>query len=159
MFFFRLNEAAALTSFFAHISCCQVLGQVPSKALSTLRSSISFCSHGNCVRMHPILQRKKLRLGKVKALLHSSCHIVTQSCPTLCHPVNCSPPASSVHGILQARLLQRACPPPGNLPDPGIEPASLVSLAVQVDSLPAEHEGSPGTNADSNTGLVPSRDP
>ncbi|CAI9179367.1 unnamed protein product [Rangifer tarandus platyrhynchus] len=30
----------------------------------------------------------------------------TQSCPTLCDPVNCSPPGSSVHGILQARKLR-----------------------------------------------------
>ena len=26
-----------------------------------------------------------------------------QSCPTLCNPLDCSPPVSSVHGILQAR--------------------------------------------------------
>ena len=40
------------------------------------------------------------------------CHIseawewseVTQSCPTLCDPVDCSPPGSSVHGILQVRI-------------------------------------------------------
>ena len=31
---------------------------------------------------------------------------VTQSCPTLCHPMNCSPPGSSIHGILQARILK-----------------------------------------------------
>ena len=31
---------------------------------------------------------------------------VAQSCPTLCDPVDCSPPGSSVHGILQARLLE-----------------------------------------------------
>ena len=31
---------------------------------------------------------------------------VTQLCPTLCDPVECSPPASSVHGILQARILE-----------------------------------------------------
>ena len=31
---------------------------------------------------------------------------VTQSCPTLCDPVDCSPPGSSVHGILQAGLLE-----------------------------------------------------
>ena len=31
---------------------------------------------------------------------------VTQSCPTLCDPVDCSPPGSSVHGILQARVLE-----------------------------------------------------
>ena len=31
---------------------------------------------------------------------------VAQSCPTLCDPVDCSPPISSVHGILQARILE-----------------------------------------------------
>ena len=31
---------------------------------------------------------------------------VAQSCPTLCDPVGCSPPGSSVHGILQARILE-----------------------------------------------------
>ena len=32
--------------------------------------------------------------------------VVTQSCPTLCDPVDCSPPDSSVHGIFQARILE-----------------------------------------------------
>ena len=32
--------------------------------------------------------------------------LVTQSCPTYCNPVDCSPPGSSVHGILQARILE-----------------------------------------------------
>ena len=31
---------------------------------------------------------------------------VAQSCPTLCNSVDCSPPGSSVHGILQARILE-----------------------------------------------------
>ena len=31
---------------------------------------------------------------------------VTQSCPTLSDPMDCSPPGSSVHGILQARVLE-----------------------------------------------------
>ena len=31
---------------------------------------------------------------------------VAQSCPTLSHPVDCSPPGFSIHGILQARLLE-----------------------------------------------------
>ena len=30
--------------------------------------------------------------------------LVAQSCPTLCNPMDCSPPGSSVHGILQARI-------------------------------------------------------
>jgi len=32
--------------------------------------------------------------------------LVTQSCPTVCHLVDCSLPGSSVHGILQARILE-----------------------------------------------------
>ena len=31
---------------------------------------------------------------------------VTQSCPTLSDPMDCSPPGSSVHGICQARILE-----------------------------------------------------
>ena len=32
--------------------------------------------------------------------------LVTQLCPTLCDPIDCSPPGSSVHGTLQARILE-----------------------------------------------------
>ena len=35
------------------------------------------------------------------------------------------------------------CPPPGDLPDPEIEPASLMSLHWQVDSLPLAPPGKP----------------
>ena len=52
-------------------------------------------------------------------------------CLTLCDPMDCSPPGSSVHGILQARILEWvACPPPGDLPDPVKEPTSLTSPAL-----------------------------
>ena len=54
-----------------------------------------------------------------------------QSCPTLCDPVDGSPPGSSVPGILQARILEWvAVPFPGDLPDPGIEPTSPMSPAL-----------------------------
>ena len=33
--------------------------------------------------------------------------------------------------------------PPGDLPDPGIEPVSLVSHALQADPIPLSHQGSP----------------
>ena len=46
---------------------------------------------------------------------------------TLCKPIRCSPPGSSVHGILQARVLELPFPPPGDLPKPGTEPASHIS--------------------------------
>ena len=32
--------------------------------------------------------------------------MLLQLCPTLCNPINCSPPGSSVHGILQVRILE-----------------------------------------------------
>ena len=33
--------------------------------------------------------------------------LIAQSCLTLCDPMDCSPPGSPVHGILQARILER----------------------------------------------------
>ena len=45
--------------------------------------------------------------------------------------MDCSPPGSSVHGILQPRILEWvAMPSPGDLPDPEMEPASHVSPAL-----------------------------
>ena len=35
-----------------------------------------------------------------------ACAKSLQSCPTLCDPVDCSPPGSSIHGILRARILE-----------------------------------------------------
>ena len=47
-------------------------------------------------------------------------------------------------GILQARILGGLpFPPPGDLPDPGMEPTSLMFPALQVDSLPLSYQGSP----------------
>ena len=54
-----------------------------------------FILHQTVVVLEPFL---KLSL-KVKVL-------VTRSCLTLCDPLDCSPPGSSVHGILQARILE-----------------------------------------------------
>ena len=54
-------------------------------------------------------------------------HVPAQSLSPvqLCNPLDCSPPGSSVHGILQARYWSGLpFPSPGDLPDPGIEPAS-----------------------------------
>ena len=56
---------------------------------------------------------------------------VTQSCLTLCDPMDSSLPGSSVHGILQARILEWvAFPSLGDLPNPGIEPRSPELQAV-----------------------------
>ena len=39
-----------------------------------------------------------------KLYLTFYCCLIAQSCLTLCDPMDCSPPGSSVHGILQARI-------------------------------------------------------
>ena len=73
-------------------------------------------------------------------LLYSNA-LVTQSCLTLCDPMDCSPSGSYVHGILQARILECvAMPPPGNLPNPGIQ---LESPALQKILYHLSHQGSP----------------
>ena len=54
-----------------------------------------------------------------------------QSCSNLWDPMNCSPPGISVHGILQAGILDwLPCPPLGDLPNAGIQPTSLMSPAL-----------------------------
>ena len=66
-------------------------------------------------------------------------HLYAQLCPTLCNPMQCSPPGSSVHGILQAKTLE--ClphPSPGDLPNQG---SNLCLLHWQADSLPLSHLG------------------
>ena len=56
---------------------------------------------------------------------------LAQFCPTLCDPVDCSLPGCSVHGILQAKILEWVAGPlPGDPPNPGIQPTSTASPAL-----------------------------
>ena len=63
-------------------------------------------------------------------------YVLSISRVQLCDPMDCSFPGSSVHGD------SPACPPcpPGDLPNPGIEPRSPT---LQVDYLPSESLGKP----------------
>ena len=54
-----------------------------------------------------------------------------QACLTLCDPMNYNLLGSSAHRIPQARIWSGLpCPPPGDLPDPGMEHTSLMSPAL-----------------------------
>ena len=76
---------------------------------------------------------------------------VTQSCLTLRDPMDCSLAGSSVHGVFQARVLEQvAIFFSRDLPDPGIEPVSPVSPALQADSSPAEPSGKPNIYLSTN---------
>ena len=59
--------------------------------------------------------------------------LVTQSCLTLCDPMDCSLPGSSVYGILQCSpeyWSELPCPLPVDLPNPRIKAMSLTSPAL-----------------------------
>ena len=70
--------------------------------------------------------------------------LVAQSCATLCHPMDCSPPGSSVHGDSPCKS-GLPFPSLGDLFNPGIQSRSLT---LQADSLLPEILGKP-----KNTGV------
>ena len=62
---------------------------------------------------------------------------VAQSCPTHCNPMNCSLPSSSVHGILQARILEWVAI---SFSRGSSQPRDRTQVsALQADSLPCFH--------------------
>ena len=66
---------------------------------------------------------------------------IAQSCLTLCNPMECCPPGSSVHGLLQARILEWSVILfSRGASQPDAEPASPAS---QADSLLSESPGKP----------------
>ena len=67
--------------------------------------------------------------------------LAAQCWQTLCDPMDCSLPGSSVYGVSRQEFWSGLpCPPPGNLPNPGIKPGSAT---CQADSLPSEPPGKP----------------
>ena len=69
-------------------------------------------------------------------LFHSGIVKAAQSCPTLCGPMD-----YTVHGILQARILERvAFLSPGDLPNPGVKPRSPHSRQILCQ---LSYQGSP----------------
>ena len=63
----------------------------------------------NGMAIHPAAQSKNVRiiLNPTSPFLHLLKESeIAQSCPTLCNPMDCSLPSSSIHGIFQARVLE-----------------------------------------------------
>ena len=74
----------------AGVGCHCLLQCVKVKAWEIMLQSES--PHRQCLRFRCTVAKQKV--------------LVAQSCPTLCDLMDCSPPGSSVHGILQARTLE-----------------------------------------------------
>ena len=83
--------------------------------------------HGCHISQFPKLSKK----------IQHACAKLYQSCPTLCNPINCRPPGSSVHGILQARILEWVTTPSprGIFLTQGSNQSLLLLLHWQAGSL------------------------
>ena len=55
-------------------------------------------SSSSCIKHSPV--------NCLESFLHQVIEYITQSCPTLCNPMDCGLPGSLVHGIFQARVLE-----------------------------------------------------
>ena len=93
--------------------CCPVGGEWLFQNRTSQCHKISWNSNQNPVKHFTDMKTEHQRGWLSYLRLHSwgedrwyqGCMSVAQSCLTLCHPRDCSPPGSSVHGILQARIL------------------------------------------------------
>ena len=104
-----LNTPQCLVQFLAHLLCP---GAVSGKAHNR---KLVRCSHmplgaSTLVSISGAISPFPCRLFKDRSRIPKSCMkvkvLVNQSCPTLGDPTDYSPPGSTVHGILQARILE-----------------------------------------------------
>ena len=107
---------------------------------------------------HQVPESANVTLGNItdvfklrEILLNELCMVsgsavsVVQSCPALCDPMDCRPPCSSVHGILQARILEWVAISfllQGIFPTQVLNSSLVHLLHWQVDSLRLRYLGS-----------------
>ena len=92
--------------------------------------SVDLCSLA-AIHLGQSLSLVSCEMGTMIVSISRMCAKSLQSCLTLCDPIDCSLPGSSVHGILQSRILEWvAMPSSRDLPKPGIELLSLMSPAL-----------------------------
>ena len=95
-----------------------------------------------------LIMRFKKKQDHISYTVSMLC-LVAQSCATLCHPMDCSPPGSSVHGDSPCKS-GLPFPSLGDLFNPGIQSRSLT---LQVDSLLPEIPGKPKNTGVGNLSL------
>ena len=112
---------------------------------------------GKKIDLHPCLHEADILAGDRQQMCYMSVYIAcvcvcvrvcvracvracmhAQSCPTLCNPMDCSPPGSSVHGDVPGKNTIVGCHSflQGIVPTQGSNPCLLCLQHWQVDSLP-----------------------
>ena len=141
------RQTKQMESLFAHLGILLILfhSSFPS---SSFHSS-SLCN--SCLVLPAELQSSWISweiktIQYIIILYYYKYCVCAQLCPTLCNPMDCSPPGSFVHGILQARILECHFLLQGIFPDPGIEPTSLVSPALAGKFFTTVPPGKPITS-------------
>ena len=86
-------------------SSIQDLKRIKTDELPLCQNHIDLCVYIKLITYEPIFLKDIIVCVCLRTHARM-CVIVTQLYPTLCHPMDCSPPGSSVHGILQARILE-----------------------------------------------------
>ena len=131
-----------LTSW-GEVLCDEQLKAIHSLLAQALGSGMSIKPLAKIFMNSTLLSWNEWKISYVSIKINISSFLlhVCSACPTLRDPMDCTLPGSSVCGIFQARILEwLPFPPPGDLPDPGIEPGSPVLWEV---SLPTKLPGKP----------------
>ena len=133
------------------------------RSLVAHRGKKRFVIHEKVVQKCPISSKKKKTKHHQQLVICWAFETITQLpvftnvlcaqlCPTPCDSMDCSPPGSSVHGIPQARILSgMPCPPPGDLPYPGIHSVSPALTQKQVGETTKQTD--PRNNGQNGQGL------
>ena len=87
-------------SFISIIKFHLLLGKIMYKG----HTYIMYKGHKICIKIIP--ECSSVFLFRVFVIAFCCCCMHAQSYPTVCDPMDCSPPGSSVHGILQAGILE-----------------------------------------------------
>ena len=105
--------------------------QLPIKRVQKPNTSSGFFPSVKWMESQVVTQSSSNQFQRPSASFLGGVCIHAHSCPTLCDPIDCSLPGSSVYGISQARIVEWvAISSSRDLPDPGIEPLLLMSPAM-----------------------------
>ena len=148
-----------------HSQCCTVYTTIISRTLSISQTETlfpvnsnstpasandhsAFCLYGSDSSRHPV-QVEPFNVCPFMTNFCLSAHVhvrtIAQSGPNLCDPMDCGPPGSSVHGILQARIPEwvSISSSRGSSPPRDRISMSLVSPALADGSLSLAPPGKP----------------